>query len=109
MTSLKFNKFSFAITTILKCCSLFELNNAFIFYSEIFQKVTDPNEIKHRDNLLSKVGLKIESGIILIDDEKRWKEVSMLERAGIKLPSTTNSLEAFHGQLNSQIPRPNSF
>ncbi len=33
----------------------------------------------------------------------------MLERAGIKLPSTTNSLEAFHGQLNSQIPRPNSF
>ena len=27
----------------------------------------------------------------------------MLERAGIKLPSTTNSLEAFHGQLNSQI------
>lgn len=109
LVSLKFNKISFAISTILKCGSLFDLNNALIFYSDIFSNFTDPEDVKLRDNLLQKVGLSYENGLILINDDKRWREVSMLERADIKMPSTTNSLEAFHGQLNNQIPRRNSF
>ena len=47
-TSLKFSKVSFAFSTIIKCCSLFELNNAMLFYSHM----TDIKEIQLRNKLL---------------------------------------------------------
>lgn len=75
----------------------------------MFSHMTDKEEIQLRDNLLAKVGVSFENEIIMIKDDLIWTEVSMQERIKFALPSTTNSLEAFHRQLNSQTPRRNNF
>lgn len=81
----------------------------FIFYSSIFAEVTDPGQVILRDKALKKVGLKFEKDLIQIEDEELWKSVSMINRIQSKMPSTTNLLEAFHGQINQQTPRRNNF
>lgn len=48
LDSLKFSKYSYAITNIIKFCTLQELHNCLMFYSEVFSYDIDPNDIKEK-------------------------------------------------------------
>lgn len=92
--NLKLNPISFALNVILKCTTFFELNNAFIHYSKIFSEITDQNLITLRDKLLKKVGLIFTDNTIIINDQKKWEKIALIERINLNMPSTTNSLES---------------
>ena len=109
MVNLKLNTISFALNVILKCTTLFELNNALIHYSNIFSEMTDPNLIALRDKLLKKVGLIFTENTIIINDQKKWEKIALIERINLKMPSTTNSLESCHGHLNQKTKRRKNF
>lgn len=105
----KLNEFSYDISNILKCSSTEELQTAFLFYSEFFQDVTDEEDIDLLNKLLTNIGLSFESETLLVTNDKRWKEVSLFERVSMQMPTTTNSLEAYHGQLYQYVPERNEF
>lgn len=107
--NLKFNEYAFAVEQIVKCATQEEFDNCLLFYSEIFSYTIDKEQIKKRKKALSKVGLVFNDGLISIQDDDLWEKVSVLKRIQYKIPTTTNSLESFHGQLNSQTPRRNNF
>ena len=109
MVNLKLNPISFALNVILKCTTLFELNNAFIHYSKIFSEITDQNLITLRDKLLKKVGLIFTDNTIIINDQKKWEKIALIERINLNMPSTTNSLESCHGHLNQKTKRRKNF
>ena len=58
---------------------------------------------------MNKIGLTFFEKSILPLEEKQWKKVSLYERIEHCMPSTTNTLEAVHGHLNSRVPRRNYF
>lgn len=107
--NLKFNQFAYAIENIVKCASQEDLDNSLAFYSDLFSNVIDIELIKQRDKALSKVGLIFDDGFIKIKDDNLWEKISIFKRVQYKMPTTTNSLEAFHGQLNLRTPRRNCF
>lgn len=82
-----------------------------MFFAQKFTEICQANEEEYEKvNLaLEKVGLLFIDNQIFIDDEKRWDEVSMVERCFYQMPSTTNTLEATHGHLNKRTPRRNTF
>lgn len=51
LVTLKFSKYSYTITNIIKCCTLQELQNCLMFYSDVFSYDIDPNDIKKRDKV----------------------------------------------------------
>jgi hypothetical protein len=55
------------------------------------------------------VGLAFLEGRIQIVNQGRWRQVSMLERGGTKMPATSNAIESLNGRLNGVTPRLNSF
>lgn len=65
---------------------------ALIFYSGIFQYVSDEDDINLLNKALTNIGLSFENGTLLITNDKRWKEVSLFERVSMQMPNTTNSL-----------------
>lgn len=109
LKSLKYNEFSYDVSNILKCCSKEDLQNSLLTYSEIFGCIIEPEKKTLRDKMLKKVGLIYEDNSIVIKDEKLWEKVSLFKRMPFKMPSTTNSLESMHGQLNHNVPRRNNF
>jgi hypothetical protein len=46
---------------------------------------------------------------LTVEDEARWEAVYLWRRVVMRIPSTTNSLEATHGHLNEVISRRNPF
>ena len=58
---------------------------------------------------LKKIGLTFNQDHIIIQNEERWHEVSMIHRVEYKMTTTTNSLESTHGHLNHRTPRRNGF
>ncbi len=109
MVNLIFNFIAYGIGIIIKRCTQFEFNNSINFYSRPFSDIQNPGQIALRDRLLKKAGLKFVNNRIIINDEDKWKRISLLERVNIKLPPTTNSLESTHGQLNKKTPRKKNF
>jgi hypothetical protein len=69
----------------------------------------NPGESTTLSKTLKKIGLCWLNQKIEILDEHRWSQVSMLRRIQTRLPSTTNSLESFHGHQNQNTPRKNHF
>jgi hypothetical protein len=69
------------------------------------------NEETKLRRCLKKVGLLfVNSEMISMDQEhKRWNQVSMLARAGTKMPSTLNTIEPLNGRFNGKTPRFNAF
>jgi hypothetical protein len=59
--------------------------------------------------ILGNVGLSFEEGRIIVQDGSKWRAVSMMERVPVRLPSTSNGLESFHGHENEANPRRNEF
>lgn len=108
LVNLKYNQFSYAVNEIIKCSTEFELKNALNYYSKKLSEI-NPNDSQNRDKLLKKVGLIFSNNKIEIGNEEKWSKFSMCRRVGLKLPSTTNSLEATHGQLNAKTPRKKNF
>jgi len=109
LVSLRFSNYSYAVGELLKCASLFDSENAFTEFSNIFSKISKEEDIIELNKILGKVGLNFADKSINLVDEKRWNQVSMLARINYKMPSTTNSLESFHGHLNKRTPRRNGF
>ena len=108
LANMKYSSFSYGIGNILKSSTEFELNNALNFYSKLFSKI-DRNDIALRNKLLKKVGLVFEDKQISIKDEVKFSKFSLYKRIKLKMPSTTNSLESTHGQLNAKTPRRKNF
>lgn len=109
LNNLKMNYIAFGIRVIIKSCTQFEFDNSIKLYSKLFSSITNPSDIQLRDRLLRKAGLIFIQNKICIKDFQKWRKFSLLERTKIKLPSTTNSLESTHGQLNSKISRKRNF
>jgi hypothetical protein len=58
---------------------------------------------------LGKVGLGMTPDGLEVADQQRWSQVSMLERVGTTMPSTTNTIECLNGHMNEATPRNNTF
>ena len=108
LVSLRFSAFSFAVSEIIKCASQYEFDNALKTFAIEFEKIKTEKEITELNKVLAKLGMQFKDKKINIVDEKRWDQVSMLERIKYRMPSTTNSLEATHGHLNKKVPRNNN-
>ena len=111
LNSLKNFDFSYEVIQLVRCESEFEFINCKNFFAQKFIEICHTNEEQYEKiNLaLEKVGLLFIDNQIIIDNEKRWGEVSMVERCFYHMPSTTNTLEATHGHLNKRTPRRNTF
>lgn len=109
LKSLSFNEFSYSINNIVKCCTIDELQKAFFFYSEMFREIKDERKKQLLNRMLKKIGLTFDGKIILVSKSDKWDKFSHLQRLPFKVPSTTNSLESFHGHLNSHVARRNNF
>jgi hypothetical protein len=59
--------------------------------------------------ILDKVRFYFHMGRITIQNSQKWRSVSMMERVAVKLPSTSNGFESFHGHGNEATPRRNEF
>ena len=75
---------------------VFQFRNVFLFC------------YKTVNNCLKKIGLKYEDEIY-IHNKFRWEEVSMNCRKDYGMPSTTNTLEAMHGQINHHVQEITAF
>jgi hypothetical protein len=51
---------------------------------------------------LAKTGLETRDRDILVIGQRRWNDFSQMHCVTKRLPSTTNSIQSFHGDLNSQ-------
>lgn len=109
LVSLKFSPYSYAIGKLIRCASMFELNNAMTTFADLFSKIKDSDELVALNKALGKVGLEFIDGSLNLIDQNKWDRVSMLARIEYRMPSTTNSLESFHGHLNKKTPRRNGF
>jgi hypothetical protein len=66
--------------------------------------------LKRARKLFKKAGLGVTDALeILVQDEARWQQVSMLTRVHEDMPPTTNALESIHGHFNESTPRNNTF
>jgi hypothetical protein len=63
------------------------------------------------EKCLKKVGRGFVDGVITFtdSDRTRWRQVSMLERVGTRMPTTSNRIESLNGRDNEKKPRFNSF
>ena len=109
LVSLRFSAFSYAAGEIIKCATLFELNNTLTSFAGEFEKIKTDTEIAELNKVLAKIGMEYKDKTINITDATRWEQVSILARIKHRMPSTTNSLEATHGHLNKKVPRNNNF
>ena len=94
---------------IMACRCVKDLDALLCQYANDFSKIKEEQAKKQLNKTLSKIGMTFENGVLSINNENRWKRVSMIERVKMKMPSTTNTLEATHGHLNAATPRKNDF
>ena len=105
------NSYKYEITVLVKCVSQFDFQNCCEVFSKSFKKRCDedPNQFTIINRRLKKIGLTFiiqdDNGKIEIKNESKWEQMSMSRRVKYHMPSTTNSLEATHGHLNSITPR----
>ena len=104
------NIYSFELTTLVKCVSIFDFDNCCNYFDSTFKKrcEEDPNQLKIINTCLKKNGLIFTNDKISVNDSLKWEQVSMSCRVKYHMPSTTNSLEATHGQFNARTPRRNT-
>jgi hypothetical protein len=108
LVSLRFSQYSYFAGILLKAVSHFDYANAVEKCGDFFKNSTK-EDIEKLNQVFAKIGLNFNNGAVVIADPKRWDQVSMVERVKYRMPSTTNSLEATHGQLNKKTPRNNNF
>lgn len=108
LTSLGKSPFSYQIGNLVTATNKKDFDSLLEIYLEKWNSIEDQKEQQKMKRLLKKVGLSIENGSILINEE-RWTEVSMMRRSKFRMLSCTNQLESTYGHLNSGIPRRNSF
>jgi hypothetical protein len=94
----------------VKCPTENEFRSLKETYEAEFRDVIEPSRRRLREKTLAKAGLIFSEGTIQIKgDGSRWNAVSMWKRVDLRMPRTTNSLEATHRHLNETISRRNSF
>ena len=84
-----------------------DFNNQRKIYRNSWKNITDAKELALLNKYLNKAGLQFANNDILIIDQLKWSEISMLERPAFQMPSCTNQIESGHGHLNEQTPRRN--
>lgn len=109
LASLKYNEFSYSVDLLLKCVSEADFNKAKLTLTDEFKNITDQKKLTKLNKELNKIGLKFSGNEISENDSDLWRRCSMVHRYEFQMPSTTNSLEAYHGHLNKKIPRVNEF
>ncbi|KAK8854278.1 hypothetical protein M9Y10_016837 [Tritrichomonas musculus] len=111
IVSIKKMDYSFEAITLIKCTSQQDLESEKSLFTNKFKKFCTENsgELKKINKVLKKIGLLYINDQIIIQNQSRCDEVSMLQRRLCKMPSTTNTLESTHGQINRKTPRRNTF
>ena len=124
LKNLQPNPYSFHLKQLIECCTEFEFNNtlkeltnifkrAILFEESQFQKGKRPTvSVKiYINDILNKVGLmyNYQNNSIDFKEKEKWDKISMLNRIKYRMPSTTNSLESYHGHLNKVTSRRNTF
>ena len=123
LKNLHFSPYSFHAKQLIEASTKVDYDSAVKNISQIFYKAIDrerncqnkkkpPRSIEGEiKKVLDKIGLfySFELNKIDIKDQKRWEELSLQFRPKLKMPSTTNSLESYHGHLNKLTPRRNNF
>ena len=111
LAKLKKLDYFFEIKQLLKCTSQFDFENCIQNLINHFKNICNenPDEFTKINKILGKIGLQYAGDQITIENEEKWKRVSLLHRVDANMPSTTNTLEAMHGHINENCPRRNSF
>ncbi|KAK8888504.1 hypothetical protein M9Y10_039583 [Tritrichomonas musculus] len=107
LVSLKRRKYSYQIGNLVSATCLKDFNNLRKIYRNSWKNITDAKELALLNKYLNKAGLEFANNDILIIDQQKWSEISMLERPAFQMPSCTNQIESGHGHLNEQTPRRN--
>jgi hypothetical protein len=100
--SLKNEEFSLAVGNLVKCPTEDEFDALKSVYEIEFANVTAPGRQQHLSRTLGKAGLVFADNRIVIDNEHRWKTVSLWRRVVPRMPSTTNSLGQHTGLLTKR-------
>jgi hypothetical protein len=103
-------RFAPLVGNLIRARSQKELDVFFEDYTPDFLQVCEAGgtEKKQLDRCLLKVGLAMGPDSIVIADDTRWSQVSMLKRIGTNMPSTTNTIESLNGHMNDTTPRNNT-
>jgi hypothetical protein len=112
LVSLKLNVWSDEIGNLVRCRVLLDCQRLCTTYEIRFaEALLSPQSPVARQllKMLGKVGLSFDMSRTPIQDSQKWRSVSMMERVAVKLPSTSNGLESFHGHGNETTPRRNEF
>lgn len=111
LANIKNTNYAYEIRNLVRCTSLYDIQNSNQIYSEKFKEIIEknPEELPKINLALKKIGLTFCGDQIVILKKDKWDKFSLYERIKYHMPSTTNSLEAVHGHMNKQVPRRNSF
>jgi hypothetical protein len=106
-------RFGCLVGNLIRARAQKELNLLVELYTPDFNQVCQQGGVEKEQLLraLKKVGLVMHNGEIRCEDPEgiRWSQVSMLERIGTNMPSTSNTIECMNGHLNGKTPRHNCF
>lgn len=108
LVRLKKTKFSSQIGNLISCTCSKDFEDLKGQYNNSWKNLCE-NDLNELNKVLSKVGLAFKKKKIVVNDARRWEQVSMQKRAAFKMPSCTNQIESAHGHLNALVPRRNSF
>jgi hypothetical protein len=109
----KCGRFASLVGNLIRARSRKELDVLIELYTPDWAEVCQnaAEEEKQLRRCLAKVGLVMRDGTLCYEDAERtrWKQVSMLERVGTHMPTTSNTIECTNGHLNGDTPRHNTF
>lgn len=111
LTSIENYGYKYEVHQIIKDICKFELNNCFLIFAHKFIDICskDPDEFLKINISMLTVGIFFLNGQFTIVNQTRLEQVSMAQRRRFHMLSTTNTLEATHGQLIRRTPRHNTF
>jgi hypothetical protein len=100
-----------AIGNIVKACGRKEFEMLCRLYVRYFRIIFTRGGAEWKDLQLcmKTVGMAFLDGQVEIVNHSRWRQVSMLERVGTKMPATSNAIGSLNGHINGITPTSNAF
>ena len=101
------------LSSLIKCTTQEEYDATLTYIIQQYEKIDWNNKklVSLLISLLKKAGLKYEhhTNMLKVVDKDPWDSIALIFRVQLKMPSTTNALEATHGHMNKATPRHNNF
>ena len=93
-------KYSYQIGNLVTTTTNHEYHKLRTEYEESWSTIDDAKDILKINHLLKKIGHCYENGVIKINNDERWLQVSMQFGPLYAMPSCTNQIESSHGHIN---------